>query len=93
MRRPDPHARTLSVFAVLAVLLAGLVGRLGQMQAAGPEAGATAPVASEQVVHVPPPRGRILDRHGVPIVDNAVRLDVTIDRGVLADLELSLIHI
>lgn len=87
MRRPDPHARTLAVFAVLAVLLAGLVGRLGQMQAAGPEAGAAAPVASEQVVHVPAPRGRILDRHGVPLVDNAVRLDVTIDRGVLADLE------
>jgi penicillin-binding protein 2 len=87
MRRPDPHARTLAVFAVIAVLFAGLVGRLGQMQATAPAEGAAGPVASEQVVHVPAPRGRILDRHGVPIADNAVRLDVTVDRGAIADLD------
>lgn len=87
MRRPDPHVRLLAVFAVLAVLFSGLVGRLGQMQLTDAVAETAAPVTAEQVVHVPAPRGRILDRNGVPLADNAVRLDVTVDRGVLADLD------
>ncbi|MCM3554018.1 penicillin-binding transpeptidase domain-containing protein [Janibacter melonis] len=86
-RRPNLHARLVAVLAVIAVLLAGLVGRLGQLQLdpAPVAAGDGGPSTSTQVVLTPAPRGRILDRRGVPLADDAVRLDVTLDRAVLAD--------
>ncbi|GAA3612958.1 penicillin-binding protein 2 [Marihabitans asiaticum] len=88
MRGPHLHGRLLAIFAVFAVLLTTLVGRLGQLQLTDrAELAASAPVSSTKTVYRPAPRGRILDRHGTPLADNAVRVDVTLDRAALADLD------
>lgn len=89
MRRRDAprmQARMLASLAVLTLLAGVLVGRLGQLQLTDHPAG-DARVAAPGTSRVPLPalRGRILDRDGRPIVDNAVRTDVTIDRRSLAD--------
>lgn len=88
MRRPNVHGRLLGVFVVIAVMLVGLVGRLGQVQLAGPVARDDAGSSREAaVVRTPAPRGRILDRTGRALADDAVRLDVTLDRSALAELD------
>lgn len=88
MRGPHVHGRLLALFAVFALLLTTLAGRLGQLQLTDQVPTATAgSAAATQTVYTPAPRGRILDRHGRPLADNAVRVDVTLDRAVLADSE------
>lgn len=85
-RGPQLQVRMLASLAVLTLLAGVLVGRLGQLQLTDHPAG-DARVAAPGTSRVPLPalRGRILDRDGRPIVDNAVRTDVTIDRRSLAD--------
>lgn len=90
MRRGAPRlqARMLASLVVLVLLAGVLVGRLGQLQLTDHPAGddrVALPGASR--VALPALRGRILDRDGRPLVDNAVRTDVTIDRRSLADAE------
>ena len=77
----------LASLAVLTLLAGVLLGRLGQLQLtdAPAEAAGTSPGTS--TVAVPALRGRILDRDGRPLVDNAVRTDITIDRAALADAD------
>lgn len=87
-RAPRLQARMLASLVVLLLLAGVLVGRLGQLQLTDHPAGddrVALPGASR--VALPALRGRILDRDGRPIVDNAVRTDVTIDRRSLADAE------
>lgn len=82
---PRLQVRMLASLAVLLLLAGVLLGRLGQLQLTDHEegAGVNAPVTAS--VPLPALRGRILDRHGRPIVDNAVRTDITIERAALAD--------
>lgn len=85
-RGPRLQARMLASLAVLTLVAGVLLGRLGQMQlteGASPPAGASP--AGTATVTLPALRGRILDRDGHPLVDHAVRTDVTIDRSALAD--------
>lgn len=84
---PRLQVRMLASLAVLLLLAGVLLGRLGQLQLTdhGEAAGVSGPVTA--AVPLPALRGRILDRHGQPIVDNVVRTDVTVDRAALADAE------
>ena len=85
-RAPRLQARMLASLAVLTLLAGVLIGRLGQLQLTDHPAGddrVALPGSSR--VALPALRGRILDRDGRPLVDNAVRTDVTIDRQSLAD--------
>lgn len=85
-RTPSMHVRMLASLTVLLLLAGVLLGRLGQLQLtehARGSAAASGPVTAS--VPLPALRGRILDREGRPLVDNAVRTDVTIDRAALAD--------
>jgi penicillin-binding protein 2 len=71
---------------VVLALIGTLVGRLGQVQvrdhAAYERAAAT---LNTRTTAQPALRGRILDRNGVPLVDNTAQTVVTVDRKVLAD--------
>lgn len=83
---PRVHVRMLASMTVLLLLAGVLLARLGQLQLTdhvSPGIGANDPVTA--TVPLPALRGRILDRTGRPLVDNAVRTDVTIDRAALAD--------
>ncbi|WP_338748092.1 penicillin-binding protein 2 [Janibacter alittae] len=84
---PRLQLRMLASLAVLLLLAGVLLGRLGQLQLTDHRDGAGANTPVTASVPLPALRGRILDRHGRPIVDNAVRTDVTIDRAALADAE------
>lgn len=78
----------LASLAVLTLLAGVLIGRLGQLQLTDHPAGDAVDAGpGTATVHLPALRGRILDRDGRPLVDNAVRTDVTIDRRTLADAE------
>lgn len=89
MRRRGPRmqVRMLASMAVLTLLAGVLLGRLGQLQLTDHPAGEGAAASGPSTVALPALRGRILDRHGRPLVDNGVRTDVTIDRATLADAD------
>ena len=76
------HVRLFAFTGILALLFASLLGRLGQVQF-GDGSDQLAVVAETREILTPAVRGRILDRHGVPLVDNASQTVVTIDRSVL----------
>lgn len=81
---PRVHVRMLASMTVLLLLAGVLLARLGQLQLTdhvSPGIGANDPVTA--TVPLPALRGRILDRAGRPLVDNAVRTDVTVDRAAL----------
>lgn len=82
---PRTQVRMLASLTVLLLLAGVLLGRLGQLQLTdhARAEGANEPVTA--AVPLPALRGRILDRDGRAIVDNAVRTDVTVDRAALAD--------
>ena len=84
---PRMQVRLLATISLLLLLAGVLLGRLGQLQLtdSATVAGASDPVTAR--VPLPALRGRILDRHGEPLVDNAVRTDITVDRATLADAE------
>ena len=87
-RAPRMQVRMLALLAVLTLLAGVLIGRLGQLQLTDHPAGddrVSRPGTSR--VALPALRGRILDRDGRPLVDNAVRTDITIDRKALADAD------
>ncbi|HEV7195305.1 MAG TPA: penicillin-binding protein 2 [Pedococcus sp.] len=79
-------ARLWVLGLVVLALTGTLVGRLGQVQirdhAAYQRAAAT---LNTRITAQPALRGRILDRHGIPLVDNTAETVVTVDRKVLAD--------
>lgn len=87
-RAPRLQARMLGSLLVLTLLAGVLIGRLGQLQLTDHPSG-DARVAGPDTSRVvlPALRGRILDRDGRALVDNAVRTDVTIDRRSLADAQ------
>lgn len=83
------HSPRVWVLALAVLCFMGaLLGRLGQVQIAGHadyrEAAAT---VNTRTVTEPAVRGRILDRHGTPLVDNTTETVVTVDRAVLVDAE------
>ena len=87
VRRPGQHLGRVWVFGLVALSLLGtLLGRLGQVQVGEHEdyARAATTVNTRTVVE-PAVRGRILDRHGTPLVDNTTETVVTVARKVLAD--------
>jgi penicillin-binding protein 2 len=71
---------------VVLCFMGALLGRLGQVQVAGHEdyrqAAAT---INTRTVSEAAVRGRILDRNGVPLVDNTTETLVTLDRRTLVD--------
>lgn len=87
-RGPRLQVRMLASLAVLTLLAGVLIGRLGQLQLGDGELpGAGSGRVDTATVALPALRGRILDRDGRPLVDHAVRTDVTIDRADLADAD------
>jgi penicillin-binding protein 2 len=87
-RQRDTSARLWAFGLVVLSLMGSLVGRLGQVQLAEHEDYvAAAAAANTQVVSQPAVRGRILDRNGVPLVDNASEVVVTVERRVLLEAE------
>ena len=86
-RGPRMQVRMLASLVVLTLLGGVLLGRLGQLQLTDHSAGEDGARPGTETIAVPALRGRILDRDGRPLVDNAVRTDVTIDRATLADSE------
>ena len=84
-------ALRMRVFAFIAlVLFGGLVARLWYLQgleAQREEFQQRAQTNVLEEVYEEAPRGRILDRNGRVIVDNKVVEVVTIDRGIVDDLD------
>ena len=84
-------ALRMRVFAFIAlVLFGGLVARLWYLQgleAQREEFQQRAQTNVLEEVYEEAPRGRILDRSGRVIVDNKVVEVVTIDRGIVDDLD------
>ncbi|TQJ51394.1 penicillin-binding protein 2 [Phycicoccus sp. SLBN-51] len=75
------------VFGLVVLSLMGtLLGRLGQVQLTGhADYVAAAETVNTRVVTEPAVRGRILDRNGIPLVDNTSEAVVTLDRKVLVE--------
>jgi len=70
---------------VILLLLGVLVGRLGQVQLAQrDEVVARAAGTNTRTLVLPAVRGRILDRHGIPLVANTTQLNVTMDRRAMS---------
>ncbi|HAI64838.1 MAG TPA: hypothetical protein DCM13_08135, partial [Acidimicrobiaceae bacterium] len=84
-------ALRMRVFAFIAlVLFGGLVARLWYLQgleAQREELQQRAQTNVLEEVYEEAPRGRILDRNGRVLVDNKVVEVVTIDRGIVDDLD------
>ena len=79
----EHRGRLLAVSVVVLVLFVVLVGRLGQVQLVeGADTAVSAGGTNTRTLPVPAVRGRILDRHGVPLVANTTSLTVTMDRRV-----------
>jgi len=79
----ERRGRLAAVAVVVGLLLGLLVGRLGQLQLLGSASVAQPAASNTRTVSLPAVRGRILDRHGIPLVDNASSVTVTMDRRVL----------
>ena len=88
MRNDTPRLR-LGMLGVIAVsLFAALFARLWYLQVlASPEYQLQATANQRREIIEPAPRGRILDRNGVVLVDNRLSFIVSLDRTVLRDLE------
>lgn len=86
-RSTRDHTPRVWVLALVVLCFMGaLLGRLGQVQIAGHEDyRAAAATVNTRTVAEPAVRGRILDRHGTPLVDNTTETVVTVDRAVLVD--------
>lgn len=89
MSGDDPRHR-LGLLAVAALSLFGaLVARLWFLQIVeGPTLEARANRNATRTVVIPAPRGRILDKNGVVLVDNRESLVVTVDWQAYSDLPL-----
>jgi penicillin-binding protein 2 len=86
---PENPRLRLSVLGVVIVsLFAALFARLWYLQVlASQEFQRTATANSQRVVLEEAPRGRILDRNGVVLVDNKLSYVVSLDRRLLAELD------
>jgi penicillin-binding protein 2 len=82
---PENPRLRLSVLGVVIIsLFAALFARLWYLQVlASQQFQRTATANSQRVVLEEAPRGRILDRNGLVLVDNAISTVVTIDRSKL----------
>jgi len=86
--RARPRRRRVGVAGVVLVLLVTLfgllLGRLGQLQLVqGRDLARAAVTVNTRTVTEHALRGRILDRSGVPLVDNSFDIVVTVQRSVL----------
>lgn len=81
----ETRGRLLAVGVVVLLLLGVLVGRLGQLQF-GERDQVVAQAAGTNTRTLPllAVRGRILDRHGTPLVANTTQLNVTMDRRAMS---------
>lgn len=87
MRR-DVTARVWVFGLVVLSLMGALLGRLGQVQLTEhDDYVAAAETVNTRVVTEPAVRGRILDRNGQPLVDNASEAVVTIERRTLMEAD------
>jgi len=88
MTTPD-HRHRLGILAVAALSLFGaLFARLWILQVVeGVDAGVQVANNATRTVIIPAPRGRILDRHNVVMVDNRVSVVVAIDWQQYRDLD------
>lgn len=87
MRSDSPRLRLGMVGVVAVSLFAALFARLWYLQVlASPEYQLQASANQQRVVVEPAPRGRILDRNGVILVDNRLSFVVSLDRTVLRDM-------
>jgi penicillin-binding protein 2 len=88
MRSDTPRLR-LGILGIVAVsLFAALFTRLWYLQVlASPDYQLQATANQRRVVVEPAPRGRILDRNGVVLVDNRLSFVASLDRQVLRELE------
>jgi penicillin-binding protein 2 len=80
------HSRRVWVLGLVVLCFMGtLLGRLGQVQIVGhADYQRAAAALNTRTVTEAAVRGRILDRNGVPLVDNTTETAVTVDRAVLA---------
>ena len=77
MRRTGPALRFVFVGGVIILALSGLVARLWMVQIAhGAEYTAKTGSTSRVTVRIPAVRGEILDRNGIPLVQNRASFDV-----------------
>ena len=82
----DPSPRVWVLGLVVLCFMGTLLGRLGQVQIAGHEDYQQAAASvNTRTVSDAAVRGRILDRSGLPLVDNTTETVVTVDRRVLVD--------
>ena len=88
MRSDTPRLR-LGILGIVAVsLFAALFTRLWYLQVlASPDYQLQATANQRRVVVEPAPRGRILDRNGVVLVDNRLSFVASLDRQTLRELE------
>jgi penicillin-binding protein 2 len=88
VRADSPRLR-LGVLGVVAVsLFVALFARLWYLQVlTSPDFQVQAAALQQRVIIEPAPRGRILDRNGVVLVDNELSYVVTLDRERLAQLD------
>lgn len=88
MRNDSPRLR-LAVLGIVSVsLFAAMFARLWYLQVlVSPEYQLQATALQQRMILEPAPRGRILDRHGVVLVENRLSYVVTLDRRLLAALD------
>ena len=84
--------RVVVLVVILLLMLGTLVGRLTQVQLLEPASATTgsgtmAIEPGQTLISIPAIRGQILDRNGVPLVQNASYPALILDRAVLADLD------
>jgi penicillin-binding protein 2 len=84
----SPRVRMSVLGIVVFALFAALFARLYYLQIMATDQYQVAAQANRiRVVPVEAPRGRILDRDGVVLVDNRISVQVTIDRTILDELD------
>jgi penicillin-binding protein 2 len=84
----DHSPRVWVLGLVVLCFMGTLFGRLGQVQIVGHEDyQRAADTLNTRTVTEPAVRGRILDRTGLPLVDNTTETVVTVDRAVLVESE------
>ncbi len=74
------RGRLLAVAVLVLLVLSTLVGRLAQVQLSSSNASVQAAATVTRSLPVAPVRGRVLDRHGVPLATNSTSTAITLDR-------------
>jgi penicillin-binding protein 2 len=86
---PDTPRVRLSILGIVAVsLFCALFARLWYLQVmAAPEFAVAAESNQQRVIIEPAPRGRILDRNGIVLVDNRISTVLTINEQIFDELD------